>query len=280
MKKLVVALSICMIGQSAVVAHAGTHKKHKRMRHHHAVRHHQEEWKKETLTVAAPNTPVANNESDVFFSRLNGTFDIASNYVFRGISQTRNNPAVQGGLTYTFPVGVYFNVWGSNVDFVAPDEAQSRATLEIDTIVGLRRSIGDDFTYDINVARYNYPRARYANYNEINSLFKYKIFQVGISYSANVYNVHTTGTYTNAALIFDIPCRYAFNIQDLSFQAGIGHYSLGRPAGNSYNDYNASLTKKLNNTYAIMVQWTGTNGRAQVPPNDDNQIIGMVTASF
>src|SRR3982751_6029953 len=91
-------------------------------------------------------------------SPLTGNFDITTNYVFRGISNSNNNPAFQGGLTYTFLTsGIYFNVWGSNVDFV--DAYDNQATVEADTIVGISNSINDNWSYDVNFDRYNYPKA-------------------------------------------------------------------------------------------------------------------------
>lgn len=211
-------------------------------------------------------------------SGFSGQMTLASNYIFRGISQTANNPAIQGSITYTFPIGLYANVWGSNVNFPAPDGRT--ATIEIDTILGFKGKIIEDLTYDINVDRYHYPRARSANYNELNTLFNYKIIQLGVSYSANYAGTHATGIYYNGALIYSIPSDYLLNIQDISLQAGMGHYSLAKSAGNSYNDYIVAINKKINSTYAVTVQWTGTNGRAQMSPLDDNHIVGLLTASF
>src|SRR3990167_4439710 len=114
-----------------------------------------------------------------WLDNLSGTFDFTTNYVFRGISQTENLPAVQGGLTYGFPWGLYANVWGSNVKF--SDPLGNAATVEFDTIAGIHNEIGSYFSYDINLARYNYPRARGSNYNELNTLWNYWIFQLGLS---------------------------------------------------------------------------------------------------
>ncbi len=87
---------------------------------------------------------------------LTGILTITSNYIFRGITQTSNLPAFQGGLTYTFPgTGIYLNLWGSNVNFLDPQGNTS--TVEIDTIAGYKNSIGEHFDYDINIDRYIIP---------------------------------------------------------------------------------------------------------------------------
>ena len=42
---------------------------------------------------------------------------MTTNYLFRGVSQTGNGPAIQGGFDYVYtPLDLYAGVWGSNVD--------------------------------------------------------------------------------------------------------------------------------------------------------------------
>ena len=228
--------------------------------------------------LAESNDTAAKDKEDKtyhFLDGISGTMALTTNYMFRGISQTENYPAVQGSLTYTSPIGIYLNLWGSNVKF-----EDTNASVEIDTVVGYSNGIGENFTYDINYGRYNYPGATNLEYNELNTLFNFYFLQAGISYSGNVYNSHKSGTYYNGGINYAIPPHYLFNIEDVTFQALIGHYSLPRAAGNSYNDYNVGLSKKLNKTYTVAGQWISTNGRAKNPPYDDSQIVGTVTAEF
>lgn len=243
---------------------------HKKL--HHKKYHHQHQKIYKTEVAQKTASPVA--ESNGF----SGTFTLASNYVFRGLSQNGNKPTVQGGLTYEFASGIYGNVWGSNVDFEAPNGAT--ATVELDTILGIRNDIWEGLTYDINIARYHYPGAHHSNYNEFNGLLNYKIIQLGLSYTGNYAGTHGHGTYYSALLTYDIPEAWFTRITNLSFQAGMGYYDLAAVAGNNYKNYLIAINKKLNDTYTLSLQWTGTDGKANLPPNDNNQIIGTVTASF
>ncbi|GEM_PF-2305222 len=272
MKKIVVMLSMCMLINPLLSVHATTtHKKHHKKKHVHAV---EKEYKEAAPAPATPTPAVSS-----WLDNLSGNFDFTSNYVFRGLSQTSNLPAAQGSLTYALPLGFYLNSWGSNVKFNDPQGRQ--ATVELDTIAGIRNSIGNNFiAYDINLARYNYPGARGATYNEFNTLWTYKIFQLGISYSGNSFGYHDTGMYYNGTVTFNIPSQYAFHVQDLSLAGEFGHSSLSRAAGNSYNDYSVTLTKILNKTYTIAAQWTSTNGRQHNAPLDGSEINGTVTANF
>jgi len=217
-------------------------------------------------TVTNPNYPWLNN--------ISTNLSFVTNYVFRGVSQTRNLPAIQGGLTYNSPINVYFNLWGSNVKFDGTD-----ATVEIDTIIGYANTYGDNFSYDINVGRYNYPSTRSLNYNELNTLFRYYFLQFGVSYSSNVYNVHKPGTYYVGGINYDIPAKYLYGVCNVNVTGLFGHYSLPRVAGNSYNDYSVMLTKTFDH-YTVGAQWTSTNGRQKSSPIDGSNILAMVSADF
>jgi uncharacterized protein (TIGR02001 family) len=209
---------------------------------------------------------------------LSGTFDITTNYIFRGISNSNNNPAFQGGLTYTFlSTGIYFNVWGSNVDFADPQGNQ--ATVEADTIVGIANDINDDWSYNINFDRYNYPKASAANYNEVIGALTYKIFTLTLADSLNVYGVHENGFYYNGLINVPVPESF-FHLSDLSAEVSYGHYSLPRSAGLlSYNDYMVGLDKTLG-IYDVLIQYTNTNHRADAPGLDTGTLLATLTANF
>ncbi len=209
---------------------------------------------------------------------LSGNFDITTNYMFRGISNSNNLPAFQGGLTYTFlKSGIYLNIWGSNID--QPDSQGNTGTLEIDTIAGIANDIGDHFHYDINIDRYNYPKSS-LSYNEFIANAQFYFLTAQLGYSTNVYNSHGNGTYYNIGATSPIPPKYIFKLNDVTISGGLGHYSLPRNLGlYSYNDYNILLAKDIG-IYNIAIQWTDTAGNTHAGPLGGNKIIGTLTANF
>lgn len=211
-------------------------------------------------------------------SPVSGTFDITSNYLFRGISQTNNTAAFQGGLTYTVKkTGIHFDVWGSNVYMPIPDRSTT-ATIEIDFGAGIANAINDHLSYDIHLLRYSYPKASYFQYNELIGSLTYRFLTGLIGYSNNVFNSDSTGTYYNLAVSFDIPPRYIY-FNDVTLNGSMGYYSLSKRAGNSYKDYSLSLNKKIKH-YTLTVQWTDTDHKLLDNSLDHSQLIGMVTATF
>ena len=85
---------------------------------------------------------------------------VVSEYFFRGISQTDDSPALQGGMDYSIelakPVSAYIGVWGSTVDF----NDGSEASVELDYYAGLNGAIGSTgLTWDAGFIYYTYPGA-------------------------------------------------------------------------------------------------------------------------
>lgn len=80
-----------------------------------------------------------------------------SNYVWRGMTQTHNAPAVQGGIDFGYN-GFYLGTWGSNISWTA--EADS--TLEADFYAGYAGEFSG-IGYDLGYIRFAYPKAQDTN---------------------------------------------------------------------------------------------------------------------
>jgi hypothetical protein len=85
----------------------------------------------------------------------NGT--IASDYRFRGISQTYLGPTVQGGIDYAHPSGFYVGNWNSNV---ASQIFLGGSGIEMDFYGGYKKSFGD-VGIDVGTIYYWYPNAEF-----------------------------------------------------------------------------------------------------------------------
>jgi hypothetical protein len=92
-------------------------------------------------------------------SPVTGNLSIASDYRFRGISQTYRGPAIQGGVDYAHSSGVYLGNWNSNVTSFA---FLGGSGIEMDFYGGWKKSFGD-FGLDVGTIYYYYP------YAEVNS---------------------------------------------------------------------------------------------------------------
>jgi uncharacterized protein (TIGR02001 family) len=73
-----------------------------------------------------------------------------SDYIFRGVSQTDNDPAFQAGADFTYGI-LYAGIWGSNTD-----DAFTNSSAEIDFYAGVKPVLGP-VTFDFGVIYYYYP---------------------------------------------------------------------------------------------------------------------------
>lgn len=95
---------------------------------------------------------------------MSGNVAVTSDYAFRGISQTLEEPAIQGGIDLEHPIGLYLGTWGSSVNF---GEAVPRAQVELDVYGGFGFSAAELFDVDLGAIYYGYPGADDRGYDFI-----------------------------------------------------------------------------------------------------------------
>ena len=85
---------------------------------------------------------------------VSGSVGLVSDYRFRGVSQSDENLAIQGGITIAHESGVYIGTWGSNL---AGWGTFGGANMELDLVAGVKFPIGEGGTIDIGATWYMYP---------------------------------------------------------------------------------------------------------------------------
>jgi uncharacterized protein (TIGR02001 family) len=100
---------------------------------------------------------------------ITGNVGLFSQYIFRGLTQTDRNPAVQGGFDYAHSSGFYAGTWASNISWLRENASSSAGgittsngtygqggSLEWDFYGGYKGTI-KDFSYDLGTLYYWYP---------------------------------------------------------------------------------------------------------------------------
>lgn len=208
-------------------------------------------------------------ESEDGMHEVTGNISLLSDYVFRGISNTDNNPAIQGGLDYGHASGFYLGTWGSNVDFGSGDDAKS----EFNIWGGFASEIGDTgIGYDVGVVRYIYPGVSGdLDFNEIYAGLSYSFFSFGVWHSSNFLNLGEDGTYYNLGFEYGLP-------YEITLFAGIGYQDLDSDIGESYSDYLIGVSK----TFADLdfaVTWTDTDSDGEDFAGDKDLVDNIFTFS-
>jgi uncharacterized protein (TIGR02001 family) len=106
---------------------------------------------------AAPAIAIAQTAPAAAPSPVTGNMTIASDYRFRGISQTYRGPAIQGGIDYAHDSGFYIGNWNSNVSSVV---YTAGSAIEMDFYGGWKKAFGD-FGLDLGFLYYYYPNAEF-----------------------------------------------------------------------------------------------------------------------
>ena len=86
---------------------------------------------------------------------LTANVNLASSYRFRGIDQTFNQPAIQGGVDLAMPMGFYVGNWNSNVNGNAA--GMYGGNIEMDLYGGWKYNFTEDVGLDTGVINYFYP---------------------------------------------------------------------------------------------------------------------------
>lgn len=112
---------------------------------------------KHILGIAAPALAAAFMSVVPTASHADLVFNAGAvtDYRFRGISQTRLKPTVQGGVDYSLG-GFYVGAWGSGIKWV--EDFGGDAKVEVDLYGGYKGTLAKDVGYDVGVLTYQYPR--------------------------------------------------------------------------------------------------------------------------
>lgn len=164
---------------------------------------------------------------------------LTSDYRYRGISQTRLRPALQGGADYVHnPSGLYAGAWASTIKWIK--DAGGSTGVELDLYAG-KRGEAAGMSYDVGVLRYQYASNDLkpsANTTEVYGQLGYG--PVYAKYSHSVTNLFgyadSKGSgYLDIGANVDIVPGYVLNLH-------AGRQRVRHNAAASYNDYKIGVT--------------------------------------
>ena len=180
---------------------------------------------------------------------------VVSEYRYRGISQSRLQPALQGGVDYTDKSGFYVGAWGSTIKWIK--DAGGDANVELDLYGGYKGAVGD-VAYDVGFLRYEYPNNKLpvsANTNEVYGAVTYGLFTAKFSHAiSNLFGFADSKNsyYVDLSANLDLGSGY-------SLTPHVGYQSVKNNADYSYTDYAVTLGKDLGNGLSATAAVIGTD---------------------
>jgi uncharacterized protein (TIGR02001 family) len=194
-------------------------------------------------------------------STLGYNVGVASEYRYRGIAQTKGDPALQGGVDYANTNGFYAGAWGSTIKWIKEAGTDVKGPVELDIYAGYKFEAAG-LAYDVGYLRYEYVGNTYN--------------KVGVNANTDeAYGAVTAGPatlkYSYAfSDLFGTPDSKGSAYWDLSATFDLGEgYSLVPHAGrqviknsvNSYTDIALTLNKDLGDGLAASAAFISTNAK-------------------
>jgi uncharacterized protein (TIGR02001 family) len=204
---------------------------------------------------------------------VEGNATLTTDYVWRGSSQTGEDPAVQAGVKLTGAPGWYASVWGSNVSFSPDNGARS----EFDIVAGWGGALNDDWSLDVNLTHYLYPSTTVdLDWTELNSTLTWKQrvwLAAGVSDDALAGGY--TGTY--AQLGGRLPLGERWRLE-----AAVGHYWLSDRYADDYLHGQLSAIWKVHGPWELRLTGHATDSAAKrlFPGNAGSRVEFAVQTAF
>ena len=197
---------------------------------------------------------------------------VTSDYVFRGVSQTQEDPAIQGGVDLSYGVG-YAGVWASNVDFGASDPST-----EIDFYAGVKPTVGDT-SLDFGVLYYGYTKDKGLtpgsySYFELKAAasrtFGPATLGAAVYYSPEYPGKGGNATYVEANAAVPVA-------EKLTLSGAVGHQSIGNFP--DYNTWNVGLAYALTDKLSADLRYHDTDEH-KLGKIYDSRIVVSLKAAF
>ncbi|MND81747.1 TorF family putative porin [uncultured Brevundimonas sp.] len=191
---------------------------------------------------------------------------VVSDYVFRGASQTDEDPAIQGGIDATFG-SFYAGTWASTVDFGDDTDA------EVDLYGGYRTEAAG-YALDFGVVGYFYvnePSASDYTYVEFKAAASRAIgpatLGAAVYYSPDFFGVDDEATYLEANAAYALADKWTVS-------GAVGHQWLN--VTDDYTTWNLGLAYALTDNLAVDVRYHDTD--VDGPLTDDRFVVGLKAA--
>ena len=219
------------------------------------------------LAQAAPETTLTYNAG------------VVTDYRYRGITQSRNEAAVQGGVDYAHKSGFYVGAWASTIKWIADYSYSGGAgaktgtdisgNLELDIYGGYKFDLAKDVTMDVGFLRYQYQgntlemaggtaRSYYgnANTNEV-----YAAITMGPVTTKYSYSLGDLFGYIDSkgSGYLDISANFEV-IPSWTVTPHVGRQNVTAASYNaSYNDMALTVTKDLGKGLSASLGYYGTS---------------------
>ncbi|MBC2667278.1 hypothetical protein H7F51_17305 [Novosphingobium flavum] len=203
------------------------------------------------LIGAFTAAPAFADEAPASDITITGSATVASQYRFRGLSQSDNLPVIQGAITATHSSGLYVGTWGSSASQGNFGSPINIGGTELDVFGGYTRDLSGT-TIDLGVIGYLYPGATAGNYYEVYGSVARTYGpvkgKVGVNFAPaqkvfnySLFSATRNNTYVYGELSSSVPGT------PLSVHSHVGYTSGGFDYVRDYLDYSVGVSASYKN---------------------------------
>jgi uncharacterized protein (TIGR02001 family) len=165
-------------------------------------------------------------------AEFSATITGASDYDFRGVTQSAQDPAIQGSVDFAADTGFYAGIWATNIDFGAGDP-----NAEVDVYGGWGG--GEDITWDLGIVYYTYVSEGDLNYPEVYFGLGWKYFEAKAWYAWDYSGLDGNARYFEGNVTYPLPANFGLT-GHMGYTNGDGFQeSYGQ---GSYMDWSVGVT--------------------------------------
>lgn len=220
-----------------------------------------------------------------------GSLALTSDYIFRGISQTNQEPALQGGLEYAADSGFYVGTWGSNISWLSDAStplAPISSSLELDVYGGYRGKFGDSGVgYDVGALYYWYPGDYPSGFNSPDTAELYFGVSAGVFSAKYSYALTDLFGYADSdgSGYLDAAVNWEF-VPSWTLNAHAGKQWIENNEDFEYTDWKLGVTKSFDGGFAVALAYTDTDAEEAFYTNThgnflgDNTVVLTLTKTF
>ncbi|MCK4842522.1 MAG: TorF family putative porin [Methylococcales bacterium] len=203
---------------------------------------------------------------------------LTTDYIWRGVSQTNNDPAIQGSFDIAHKSGAYIGLWGSSFN-----GSENASSMELDVYAGFSRetTFGDlipfGLTYDLGVLRYEYTAESALNFTELYfgaSIEPVKNLNISTYYYYGLKVEHThPGEYTDMSVDYTLPEQ----LGSIKVLAHAGYYNQ-KAGADDYWDWKAGVARDFG-AFNVEVAYTETDN-ANDSNLSDSHVVATLSTTF
>ena len=176
--------------------------------------------------------------SGVATADLSANAGVFSNYIWRGVTQTSDDAAGQGGIDWGHDSGLYVGTWVSTLG--------NGGGHEIDVYAGFSGEAGG-LGYDLGVNTYQYPIDPSINFTEVYVSGTFSIVTVAAAFTVDAASGNKDAAFDSGDIYLSGSIDYSVGKSDVSLYAGTYMFDADGGADKAgdidYSHFGASLSK-------------------------------------